>query len=142
MLTTMVIVKIDDPDACHFCLPNHGSKFESRLFRRRICKVTSSILYCVFIRLMLSSMNHLPLLSFFGCQTRNVEKLQSCAKIIGKIAQAKKSCNYKWNINGIYNEKLCYNCLQQLLTLRLREFERKEMKCSNYSLVPSPLSKN
>ena len=86
----MIIVKIDDSDACHFCLPNHGSKFDSRLIRRRICKVTSSILYCVFIRLMLSSMNHLPLLSFFGCQIRNVEKRQSCATIIGKIVQAKK----------------------------------------------------
>ena len=42
--------------------------------------------------------------------------LLSFAKNIGKIAQFKK----KRNITIIYNEKLHYNCLQQLPTLRFQ----------------------
>ena len=42
--------------------------------------------------------------------------LQSFAKNFGKIAQFKK----KRNITIIYIEKLHYNCLQQLPTLRLK----------------------
>ena len=43
------------------------------------------------------------------------KNLQSFAKKNGKIAQVKQ------NINGIHNEKLHYNCLQQLPTLRLND---------------------
>ena len=43
------------------------------------------------------------------------KNLQSLAKNIGKIAQVKQ------NINGIHNEKLHYNSLQQLPTLRLND---------------------
>ena len=45
--------------------------------------------------------------------------LQSCAKNTGKLRKLRKSCNRKRNINGIYNEKLNYSCLQQLPTLGL-----------------------
>ena len=38
---------------------------------------------------------------------------------MGKIAKGRKSCNYKVNINGKYNEKLFCSCLHQLSTLIL-----------------------
>ena len=41
-------------------------------------------------------------------------------KNIGTIAEVKKSCNDKWNINGIYNKKRPYNCLHQLPTLGIK----------------------
>ena len=41
-------------------------------------------------------------------------------KILEKLRKLRKSCNHKRNINRIYNEKVYYNFLQQLLTLRLR----------------------
>lgn len=44
--------RINDSDTCHFYWSNHVSKFDSRLIRRRICKVTNSILHCVFVWLM------------------------------------------------------------------------------------------
>ena len=39
-------------------------------------------------------------------------------KILENLSKLRKSCNHKRNINGIYNEKLHYNCLHQLPTLR------------------------
>ena len=65
---------------------------------------------------------------------------------MGKLRKLRKGCNHKRNINGIYNEQLHYNCLQQLSTLRLtllrgsydiREFGWKKTKYSSCSLVPS-----
>ena len=47
---------------------------------------------------------------------KNYNHLQ---KILEKLCKLKKSCNHKRNINRINNEKLHYNCLQQLPTLRL-----------------------
>ena len=41
-------------------------------------------------------------------------------KILEKLCKLKKSCNYKQNINRIYNEKLHHNCLQKFHTLRLK----------------------
>ena len=41
-------------------------------------------------------------------------------KIWEKLNKLRKSCNGKRNINGTYSEKLHYNYLQQLSTLRLR----------------------
>ena len=38
-------------------------------------------------------------------------------KILEELCNFRKSCNYKQNINGIYNEMLYYNCLQQLPSL-------------------------
>ena len=40
--------------------------------------------------------------------------------ILKKLRRLRKSCNHRRNINRIYNEKLHYNCFQQLPTLRLR----------------------
>ena len=37
-----------------------------------------------------------------------------------KLLKLRKSSNHKWNINRIYNEKLNYNCIQQLPTLRIK----------------------
>ena len=53
-------------------------------------------------------------------------------KILEKLYKLRKSCHHKRNISRIYNEKLRYNCLQQLATLRFK----------TYSLVPSFLVKN
>ena len=36
------------------------------------------------------------------------------------MRKLRKSCNHKQNIDGIYNDKLDYNFLNQLPTLRLR----------------------
>ena len=41
-------------------------------------------------------------------------------KTLEKLRKFRKSCNHKQNINGIYNEKLQNDCLQQLPTLRLK----------------------
>ena len=41
-------------------------------------------------------------------------------KILEKLRKLRKSYNHKRNINGIYNEKLHYNCLHQLPTVRLK----------------------
>ena len=41
-------------------------------------------------------------------------------KILEKLHELRKNCNHKQNINGINNEKLHYNCLQRLPTLRLK----------------------
>ena len=41
-------------------------------------------------------------------------------KILENLRKLRKSCNHNQNINGIYNEKLHYNCIQQPLTLRLK----------------------
>ena len=41
-------------------------------------------------------------------------------KILEKLRKLRKSCNHKWIINGIYNKRLHYNCLQQFPTLRLK----------------------
>ena len=41
-------------------------------------------------------------------------------KLWEKFRKLRKSCMHKRNINRAYNEKLHYNCLQQLLTLRLK----------------------
>ena len=40
-------------------------------------------------------------------------------KLLEKLSKLRKSFNHKRNINRIYNEKLHYNCLKQLPTLRL-----------------------
>ena len=40
--------------------------------------------------------------------------------MLEKLRKLRKSCNHKWNINEIYNNKLPYNCLQQLPILRLK----------------------
>ena len=37
-------------------------------------------------------------------------------KILEKMSKLRKSYNHKRNSNGIYNEKMQYNCLQQLPT--------------------------
>ena len=47
-------------------------------------------------------------------------KLRSFARIIGKLRKLRKTCNHKRNINRRYNEKLLFNCLHQLPTLRLK----------------------
>ena len=41
-------------------------------------------------------------------------------KILEKLHKLRKSCNQKRNINGMYSEKLHFDCLQQLPTLRLK----------------------
>ena len=41
-------------------------------------------------------------------------------KVLEKLWKLRKSCNHKWNINGIYKKKLLDNCLQQLPTLILK----------------------
>ena len=41
-------------------------------------------------------------------------------KIFKNLCKLRKSCNNKRSINRIYSEKLHYNCLQQLPTLRLK----------------------
>ena len=41
-------------------------------------------------------------------------------KLWEKFRKLRKSCMHKRNINRTYNEKLHYNCLQKLLTLRLK----------------------
>ena len=40
-------------------------------------------------------------------------------KILEKLRKLRKVCNYKRNFNEIYHEKLHYNCVQQLPSLRL-----------------------
>ena len=75
---------------------------------------------------------------------------QSSEKTLQKLRKFRKSCNHKQSINGIYNEKLHNNCSQHLPTLRLktydlnklRNYDEKKMKSSNYSLVTSPLIVN
>ena len=44
-------------------------------------------------------------------------------KILEKLHKLRRSRNHKWNINRIYYEKLRYNGLQQLPTLRLKILE-------------------
>ena len=39
------------------------------------------------------------------------------------LRKLRKSCKHNRNINGVYNEKLHYNCIQQLSTLRLKSYE-------------------
>ena len=51
------------------------------------------------------------------CLNINYNHLQ---KILEKLRKSRKSCNHKRNINRICNEKLHYNFLQQLPTLRLK----------------------
>ena len=41
--------------------------------------------------------------------TRAYNHLQ---RMLEKLRKLRKSCNHKQNINGIYNEKLHYHCLQ------------------------------
>ena len=41
-------------------------------------------------------------------------------KILKRLRKLRKSCSHKWNINRRYNEKLHYNCLQQLPALRFK----------------------
>ena len=41
---------------------------------------------------------------------------------MGKIAR-----NHKQNINRIYNEKLHYHCLQQLLSLKLTTYDPRKL---------------
>ena len=41
-------------------------------------------------------------------------------KILEKLHKLRKSGNHKRNIKGTYNEKLHYNCLQQLAILRIK----------------------
>ena len=52
----------------------------------------------------------------------NYRYLQKLLEIFRKL---RKSCNHKRNINRIYNEKLHYNSLQQLLTFTL---ETKDLR--------------
>ena len=47
--------------------------------------------------------------------------------ILRKFKQVRKSCNYKQNINRIYNEHLHYNCLQQLPNLRLKSSDPRKL---------------
>ena len=44
-------------------------------------------------------------------------------KILEKLRKLRKSCSHMQNIIIMYNEKLHYNCLQQLPTLRLKTFK-------------------
>ena len=53
----------------------------------------------------------------FNVNTKIYNHLQ---KILEKLRKLRKSRNHKRNINRIYNEKLYYNFLQQLPTLRLK----------------------
>ena len=41
-------------------------------------------------------------------------------KVLENLRKLRKSCNRKRNINRMYNDKLLYNCLQQLRSLRLK----------------------
>ena len=50
----------------------------------------------------------------------NLSNYNRVQKMLEKMRKLRKSCNHKWNINGIYNRKLCYISLQQLLTLVLK----------------------
>ena len=54
-----------------------------------------------------------------------------CKKILQKLRNLRKSCNHKWNINVIYNKKLPYKYLQQLLTLRLKTLDPKQWRNSD-----------
>ena len=51
----------------------------------------------------------------------------SFAKNIGKTVKLRKSCNRKQNINRIYYEKLHYNCLQKLQTLKLKTLDLRNL---------------
>ena len=53
--------------------------------------------------------------------------LQSFAKILEKLRKLRKTCNHKPNINRIYNEKLHYNRLQELPTLRLNTYDLRKL---------------
>ena len=48
-------------------------------------------------------------------------------KTVEKLCKFRKRCNHKQNINGIYNEKLHDNCLQQLPTLRLKTEDLRKL---------------
>ena len=69
-------------------------------------------------------------------------------KKMEKLRKFWKSFTHKQNINGIYNEKLHSNCLQQLPTLRLTTYELENKGNSDVKkkylkeLEPSPLAKN
>ena len=82
-------------------------------FYSRCCVMGSRTIRLIITVVVKSRITHLKLRSYAFNQ-------QSSAKNIGKTAQVKKNCNHKWNINGIYNKKLSYNCLQQLPTLMLK----------------------
>ena len=43
-----------------------------------------------------------------------------------------------WNINGIYNKKLPYNCLQQLPALRLKTLNLRKLKNSDEKKNENP----
>ena len=52
-----------------------------------------------------------------------------------KLRKLRKSCNHEQNINGTYNEKLHYNCLQQLPTLRLRTLRGSARTTAQYPVL-------
>ena len=77
--------------------------------------------------------NTTGLLYWFAVQVKyvvsiNMKDLETCGtfinncveKMLEKLRKLRKSCNHKWNINRIYNEKLRYYCAQQLPTVRLK----------------------
>ena len=53
-------------------------------------------------------------------ESRQITDYNNLQKMLEKLHKLGKSCNLKRNINRMYNEKLHYNCLQQLPTLRLK----------------------
>ena len=78
---------------------------------RDLCflNVFNSIIPVIILKASLNLLFHLEHILYYNCVQKLLEK--SC--------KLRKSCNYKQHINKIYNEKLHYNCLQQLLTIRL-----------------------
>ena len=109
------------------CLGNYFSVRPVYQWRRQL-KVTFYSRSCVMgsgvvvlartIRLAMtvvvkSQITHYSLDAMFSTNNR----LQ---KILEKMCKSIKICNHKWNINGICNKKLPYNCLQQLTTLILK----------------------
>ena len=84
----------------------------------------------------------------FVTKNHHLELNYNCVqKIWEKLRKLRKSCNHKRNINRIYSERLHYNCLEQLPTLRLRMLRNKGIWVKgnekvNCSLVPSLLTRN
>ena len=48
-------------------------------------------------------------------------------KLWERLRKLRKSCKHKRNINGTHNEKLHYNDLQQLPTLRLKTLDLRKL---------------
>ena len=61
--------------------------------------------------------------------TKNETKPQFFAKnILEKLRKLRKSCKHEQKNNGIYNDKLHYNRLQQLPTLRLKTYDLRKFR--------------